>query len=590
MLDPVPMMKGKSKKGRKTTIANIQHPDYRVLITDYNRWRLTYQAGRRFVNAYLKRHSKRESAQEFVERRFMTYCPAFAKAAINEIKNSIYQRLCDIKRIGGDPTYQAAMQGQMGGVDMHGSSMMNFMGQAILMELLPMKKVGIYVDMPAISGETIQDTYHDRPYLYLYPTEDIRTWSYQYQDGQYQFNNVLLRDGIEVVNPETGMPEGTSHRWRRVWLDSDGVHIKFFDTSGEAVPMAEGGEIHLPKMKRIPFIVLELTDSLLVDASDYQISLLNLNSTDINYMIKSNFPFYTEEYDPRAENIYSQTRQVNGEKNGLPSDSAISKEIETGIMGGRRYPHGSHAPEFIHPSSEPITASMNKQTQMKEEIRELIGLALATLQPIHASAESKQQDQGTMESGLSVVGLTMEYAEREVAKVWGMYLGHDEDDCAKVNYPVKYSLVSDADRRENAKQLADLQPSAPSITFKKEIGKQIAHHLLHRKVGEDVMETINKEIDAAPYIDGTAISVQQDVASGLVSAETASLARGYKNAPEEVKTAKKESAEKLATIAQHQSKPVQGVPATQPAGGNKDANGDPLNPGAGRPPKPEGDS
>ena len=567
------------RKSRKGTIAELMHPDYRVLITDYNKWRLTYQGGRRFISAYLKRHSKRESALEFQERKFMTYCPCFAATAINEIMNSIYQRLSDIKRVGGDNTYREAIEGRNGGVDLHGSSMANFMGQAILRELLPMKKVGIYIDMPKLSGETVLATYQARPYLYYYAAEDIRTWSYQYQNGQYQYNNVLLRDSIQEIDPETGMPMGTTHRWRRVWLDTDGVHVKFFDEAGE--PSEE--QVDMPNLKRLPFITLELTDSLLVNTCDYQIALLNLQSTDLNYLMKANFPFYTEEFDPRADNIYTD-RPVNAEGPSTNNDEGNSKEVVVGNVNGRRFPKGFKAPAFIHPSSEPLKASMDKQTQMKAEIRELVGLALATLQPIHASAESKQQDQGTMESGLSAIGLTMEYAEREISKVWAMYLGKDESDAALVNYPRKYSLVSNEDRRADALQLSELMPVAPSILYKKEIAKQLATCLLDRKIADSDLDKIHKEIDAAPYIDGTALDVQQDVVAGIVSTETASLARGYKNAKQEVATAKDEKNESLAMIAKHQTKPVQGVSATQPpGGGNKGPDGKPLNPGAGRP-------
>lgn len=559
----------KSKKG---IIAEIMHPDYRVLITDWNKWRLTYQAGRRFINAYLKRHSKRETPQEFQERKAITYCPAFAKAAINEILNSIYQRLVDIRRIGGDDTYKEAIKGENGGVDLHGSSMANFIGQAVLRELLPMKKVGIYVDMPALSGETVLDTYKARPYLYYYPAEDIRTWSYQYQNGQYQYNNVLLRDSVQAVDPETGMPVGTTHRFRRVWLDTDGVHIKFFDDSGEPT----GEEFVLPKLKRIPFITLELSDSLLVDICDYQVALLNLDSTDIAYLIKANFPFYTEEYDARTENAYTD-RGVNAEPNSPSNDSGNTKEVTVGNVSGRRYPKGAKAPAFIHPSPEPLQASISKQTQLKSEIRELVGLALATLQPIHASVESKQQDQGTMEAGLSAIGLTMEYAEREIAKIWGMYLGYSEEECAKVNYPEKYSLKSDSERREDAKLLVELQVVAPSLAYKKEIAKQIACTLLERKMDSVKLDGIYSEIDAAPYLDATAISVQADVAAGLVSMATASSARGYKDSEKEVEKAKTEHAARLKAINEAQAKPTQGNPDSLPPGSN-------LNPGAGRPP------
>lgn len=583
MNEPTPRNPGWNgkKKKKKGSIAEIMHPDYRVLITDYNKWRLTYLAGRRFIWAYLKRHSKRETPQEFLERKAMTYCPSFAKAAINEVMNSIYQRLSDIRRVGGDQTYIDGCKGENGGVDLHGSSMANFMGQSVLRELLPMKKVGIYVDMPKLSGETVLDSYRDRPYVYLYPAEDIRTWSYQYQNGQYQYNNVLLRDAVQEVDPETGMPIGTQHRFRRVWLDTDGVHIKFYTLSGDS----DGEEIVLPKLKRIPFITVELSDSLLVDIADYQIALLNLHSTDLAYMVKNNFAFYTEEYEPRADNFYTEGKPVNGESITGGVDGQNSKEIVVGNVSGRRYPKGFKTPQFIAPPVEPIELSMKKEQQMKDEMRQLIGLAVSTLTPQHASAPSKAMDQGSLESGLSVIGLTMEYAEREIAKIWGMYLGNDESDCATVNYPVKYALLSEDDRRKNVTLLSELQAVAPSVTYKKELGKQIAHCLLERKVDAEVLEKINNEIDAAPYIDGTALAVQGDVAAGIVSAETAAAARGYSNPAKEVETAKKEAADKLAVIAQHQQKAVQGVPETQPPGGaNKKPDGTPMNPGAGRPP------
>lgn len=588
----VTMPKGK-KKG---TIASIMHPDYRVLITDYNKWRLTYQAGRRFVNAYLKRHSKRESPAEFVERRFMTPCPSFAKAAIDEVQNTIFQRLGEIKRIGGDTTYKEACEGLQGGVDLHGLSMTNFMGQAALMELLPMKKVGIYVDMPAISGETILAAYNKRPYLYLYPAEDIRTWSYQYRDGQYQFNNVLLRDGIQYVDPETGMPMGTSHRWRRVWLDEDGVHIKFYNIDGDADNTPDG-EYHFPNMKRIPFVCLEIKDSLLVDIADYQIALMNLMSSDISFLTRANFPFYTEQYDPKAEDIWRQMKNVNGESRPDTNDGASVKEIDTGIAGGRRYPAGMNKPEFIFPSSEPLKASMDKQAQMKAEIRQLIGLALANLTPMHASADSKQMDMGTLESGLSIIGATLEYGEREISRIWAMYLGLDEtnnDNCAVVNYPKKYSMKTQSEIDSELKNLKDVQQVAPSILYKKEIAKKIAHCVLQRSIPDEVMDKIKAEIDDAPYIDGTAMDVQQDVINGIVDLETAATARGYSEAKKVVAKAKVEHAERLDRIAQHQSKPnlsQQGNPDSQPTpGANKDANGNPMNPGAGRPTSTEGDA
>ncbi len=562
-------------RNRKKGISEIIHPDYRVLITDFNKWRLTYQSGRRFINAYLKRYTKRETPQEFVERRAMTYCPSFAKAAVNEVKNSIYQRMSDIKRIGGDDTYKEAVEGEGAGVDMHGASMDNFMGQTVLTELLTMKKVGIYVDMPKFSGETVLDAYNQRPYLYIYPAEDIRSWAYQYQSGQAYLSNILLRDTLAETDPDTGLPMGNSTRFRRMWLDTDGVHVKFFDNSGEA----QGEEIILRNLTRIPFISLEISDSLLVDIADYQIALMNLNSSDLSYLTKANFPFYVEQAEFRSDNYWSQNRPVNGENTPDTFDGQSSKEIATGAGSGRQYAKGLNAPEFIHPSTDPITASMAKESQLKADIRMLIGLSLASLQPVHASAESKQQDQGSLESGLSAIGLTMEYAEREVAKVWAMYLGKGDSEIAQVNYPEKYQIKSDSERRAEATQLLELQPGAPSILYKKEIAKQLARTMLERKIDDDTLEGILSEIDKAPYIGGNAVDIASDIDAGLVSAATGSLARGYSNNEKEVAKAQEETAARLKVIADSQApKNIQGVKDTQDVNTN-------LNPGAGNPRK-----
>ena len=51
----------------------------------------------------------------------------------------------------------------------------------------------------------------------------------------------------------------------------------------------------------IPFVLMELDTSLMTDIADYQISLLNLASSDVNYALKSNFPFYVAQFNPVAE-------------------------------------------------------------------------------------------------------------------------------------------------------------------------------------------------------------------------------------------------------------------------------------------------
>lgn len=546
-------------------ITEIMHPDYRAMLQDWTKWRITYKGGREFIRRYLKIYSKREDKREFEERKEQTYCPAFAKAAVDDVKNSIYQRMNAICRVGGDEKYDEACEGLEGGVDLQGSSMNNFIGQKILPELLTMQRVGIYVDMPVLSGQTVYETYKERPYLYYYTAEDIRSWSYTLYRNQYTYTNVLLRDYVTTTDPKTGLVTGNSPRYRRLWLEDDGVHVQMHEG---VIPQPE---IVLKGMTRLPFVVAEISQSLMTDIADYQIALMNLASTDLMYCIRANFPFYTEQYDSR-EGTFHNRRPVNDPTDPDPPDPVDKghpEEVIVGTNSGRRYPKGTNKPEFIHPSTEPLIASMQKQEQLKNEIRHLLNLTLSNITPKFASAESKGMDQKSLESGLSAIGLTLEWAEREIAKVWSQYLDPNAKP-AEVNYPKTYSLKTEDDKRKDATQWYELMPSVPSLLFKKHLAKKIACELLGDCVTDDEMDLVEAEIDDATYLDADYQAIASDVLNGLVSLETASEARGYMNATEEVAKAKLQHAARLKLIADSQTpKNVQGAGDT-----NQNATGD----------------
>src|SRR5204863_8307623 len=162
---------------RKTSIAKITHPFYEEKYKDWTKWRLTYEGGQRFINTYLQRFSTRENADIFNKRKNLTYNPAFAKQAVEEVKNSIFQRIIDVNRNGGSQEYQDAIAGIDGGIDMLGSSMPSFIGNKILPELLSMSRVGVFVDMPEVNGQSLISTIGKKPYIYSYCAEDIRSWT-----------------------------------------------------------------------------------------------------------------------------------------------------------------------------------------------------------------------------------------------------------------------------------------------------------------------------------------------------------------------------------------------------------------------------
>jgi hypothetical protein len=162
----------------------------------------------------------------------MSYVPAFAKAAVNDVKDAIFQRIADVTRKGGSQIYQNAVIGKDGGVDLAGTTMNSFIGRLILKELLTMSRVGVFVDMPELPGDTIKDQQGKRPYIYHYRAEDILNWDINMRNG-ILYKKLLLRDRFYKINEETGLPIETQERYRFMWVRGNYVLVQFFDVNSK---------------------------------------------------------------------------------------------------------------------------------------------------------------------------------------------------------------------------------------------------------------------------------------------------------------------------------------------------------------------
>lgn len=553
-------------------ITLLVHPQTLLYEGEYTKWRLTYLGGRPFIDAYLEKFDAREDPDDFEKRRKMTYCPAFAKEGIIEIKNGIYQRMSEISRKGGSPTYRDAIEGIDGGVDLEGSNMNTFMGQQVLPEMMVMGKVGVYVDMPNFNSQSTLASFQQkpRPYLYQYPAEDIVNWAFVTRENQLFFTRLLLRERRFLFDEYSGLPTGEQEIYRFLKLEPDGVLVQFWERNLKP-NQTNPQDILRDEMKldipMIPFVLFDIGNSLLRDVADYQVGLLNLASSDLHYALSSNFPFYTEQYDQKVEDLYKNRGPITNVKIGTDGKDVATErggtyknavnindaqEVNVGTTRGRRYPLGGERPGFIHPSSEPIKASMDKQQQMRDEIRQLLNLAVSNVATQRASAESKRVDQVGLESGLSAMGLELESGERQIARIWEYYQG-GKTSPAQIVYPTTYTLKSDEQRMDEATKQKALKVAVPSKTFQKYMASKIADTLFEGKIPNDELEKVHQEIMDANYITSDPIEIQTDMNLGLVSAETASNARGY-DGPTEVPKAQKEQVERLSTIAIAQSK------------------------------------
>jgi hypothetical protein len=543
-------------------VVGFDHPEYTLLQDEWEKYRYIMEGGDEFIDQYIKKFSDRETATDLTARKAITPSAAFARGAILDIKNSIFQRMSDIVRKGGSDEYQAAIKGLNGGVDQRGSSMNYFIGRKILQELLFLGKIGVYVDMPTIpNNPTLRETKSKVPYFYHYAAEDIINWDVSFQDNTMAFTQIFLRDHYYRTSV-IGLPSDLTYRYRQLILTDNGVIVRFYDPDSLVVDKSSvdskfvsngiiniknvpagttftPSEEYVLDLPKIPFVLFELEQPLTRDIANHQIALMNLESSDISYALKANYPFYTE-----------QRSSMNGSYLKNEENSETGSEIEAGGTVGRAYAKGLDRPDFIHPSSEPMTASMEKQRNLKDDIRTLVNLSLTSIRSKFSSAESKELDERGLESGLSALGLILEQGERELAEIFSLY--ERTSNAATVLYPQKYSLKTDIQKLDEVGKLADQREKIPSKKCQKLISKKMASILIGTDVTADELQEVLDEIEQAEYITSDSETINLDIEHGLVSLETAAVARGYNK--EEVAKAKTDHAERLARIAATQTK------------------------------------
>lgn len=541
---------------RTRRIIDSRHPNFIADAADWEKWRLTYQGGRQYVQRFLKKFTKKEDNKEFQNRRDMTPIPSFASAAVNDIRNSIFQRLRDVIRRNGSESYKRAIQGLDLGVNLRGSTMNAFMGMDVLTELLIMGRVGIYVDNPVIFRQdgrlpSLADTQGIRPYLYLYQVEDILSWRCAKPESPSEFQSLLLRDTCVDFDTDTLLPLTSFERFRWLWINQEtgNVNMQFIDEDGN--PVDRDGNISTDiielDLQRIPFIMPDIGGSVLTDVCQHQVALLNLASSDVSYALKANFPFYTEQRDLRGVGDHLKHNVAPDGTSEAGGQQSHLREFNVGPMQGRAYDVKAERPGFIHPSSEPLKASMSLQEKLEGDIRKLINLAVQSMAS-RASAESKSLDNQGLEAGLSFIGLVLESAERRITDLWAAYENTDirKRQLAIIKYPDRYSLKDDAERVKEARELAELIQNTPSKTARKEMWKNLVAVLLSGRVSVEKIDQIDQEIDRANFTTSDPDIIIRAVEAGLTGEETASLALGF--AKGEVEKARKDHEQRIARI------------------------------------------
>lgn len=493
-------------------ISGITHPDYDKYIHDWAKFKLVWDGGTSFKNAYLKKHSKREEKADYDFRKSLTPVPAHAKTSVLEVRNSIYQRMADISRKSTSTRYLNAVDGKNGGIDRKSSTMNKFIGDDVLTPLLVYGRVGVLVDSPSMEARTKLNTANLSPYASVYLPQDIRSWRYE----MGVLTSLLLREYSYDIDTKTGLTNKRTEKFLLFKLE-DG-RVRFQEYEGMKQKPTIDMFLDIPN---IPFHIFDVGHSLLSDVADHQIALLNLGSQDIAFSIRANFPFLTEQQDIKAEQAYlrNSSDAFTESASGSTANASEGKnqDLNVGITRGRRYGKGLDRPGFIHPSPEPMKVSMLKQKDLIEETKDLVLLRISSLNP----DETKQG----LEAGLSFIGLTLQYGEQRIADIFTDYETTTSE--TYVTYPTEYTVKSDKDRRDETNQLYDLAERTPSITGKKMLISQGLENLTRHRFSSTLIEEARKEILDAEVLGVTPDDIRADVEIGLLDKETASQARLY---------------------------------------------------------------
>lgn len=549
-----------------TRIIDSRHPAFMSSMNDWKKWRDTYNGGDEFRDIYLERFDSREDVADYKKRKLLTPIPSFSKAAINDIRNSIFQRLRDVTRVGGSDVYRQAVAGLNNGVDRRGNTMNAFLGTKVLSELLVMGRTGVYVDNSVVNGGTLADAKDATPYLYAYQIEDILSWTCTSPDNPSQFQSLLLRDTCMDYDRRTLLPMQTFQRFRLLWIDQDTrkVCLQFYNIAGQEVDRdgQPSFEPYRLELDRIPFVMPDLGDSLMKDVCNHDIALLNLLSREVWYGIQANFSIYTEQRDSRSAGSHLKNSATEDGTSTTGGQSSADTNVTLGATTGRFYGKDLDRPDFINPSSEPLKASQALRAELKDEIRQLVNLAVQQA-AARGSAEAKSMDNAGLEAGLSFIGLILESTERQIAEHWSSYESKVKSgrQIATIKYPDRYSLKTDADRIDESGKLSKLIYTVPGQKAKREISKLIVNTLLGNKVSVGTIDAIEAEIDKVNYTTSEPNTIIQGVEAGIVSDRTASMALGFDD--QEYLQAQDDHAERAMRIAEAQAaqNPGPGTPA-----------------------------
>jgi hypothetical protein len=302
-------------------------------------------------------------------------------------------------------------------------------------------------------------------------------------------------------------------------------------------------------IQRIPFAIGELTTSLLRDVADYQVALLNMESSDVSGSIRSNFTLYTEQFDPRYDAAARQIRSIH-ESEGTISENAAEPNVRETVIGGvvgRRYPKDTERPQYIAPPTEPLAASMAKEAAIKSDIYMLVNKTLSETGQKRISTESRKLDYRGLETNLAYIGFELQHLENDLAIIWTEF---QRKGAIVIQYPNTYTMLTSADRHDLAEMKLKQLAKTPNQAARKAMLKGAIRAMLRDDTDTETVNATMMAIDNDKQAILTTDEIIDLKREGVISSEYAASVLGIPVSV--VEQANREHALRLAVIAKSQ--------------------------------------
>jgi len=448
-------------------------PDYLNCVRTAGKCRLAVSKGQDYVNLYLKQFSERETDNAFMFRKEITPNPPDLRIALNQLLYSIRARMGDVYRESNLAEYIDAANGVNRGVDGRGSTMVSFISNEVLKELLVAGRVGIFVNRDEVPTTLAEEA--PTPYLSIVPTEDILNLSY---DKNNQLIGVVLKT-YDVIE-EDGFPIKETYYYDQYRTDGKLLTHTRYNNQGQFMHTVTSD------LGVLPFTLLQIEDAPVPNALYLHDALMQLSSTDFIFLFKSNHPIYVEQFSVKAE---MQERQAKRERE---RDGEV--EADVGTVTGRRYAENLEAPSFISPKVDHLEASEFKQEKITKQIERMLTIESFDKGYKQASAETKREDKEPLVGNIQKLFDELEKAEKGIAKAWHAYYGVPIS--FTVEYPTTFDLRTETARLDSAEKKLKLRDDVSSQSFKKIITLEAVRDIIPTASLRELRE-IQEEINTS---------------------------------------------------------------------------------------------